>query len=176
MTACISLYHQVDLFFYQRQNICRFLVLSGFKTIVFAHNFMLVAGTSDSPSPKPQITFHWNGLVENLGLFSPKCTVMCELPYLLYTVYCPFMTLRLIFYHYFVSFSLFSLSLSVVSINYIHKKNNKIINAEKFCSNKCSLYKPTMGKIEGVFLLCFFKKEAFSGTSWTLSQLEDRCH
>lgn len=68
------------------------------------------------------------------------------------------MTLRLIFYHYFVSFSLFSLSLSVVSIKYIHKKNNKIINAEKFCSNKCSLYKPTMGKIEGVFLLCFLRK------------------
>lgn len=104
--------------------------------------------------PKLQITFHWNGLVENLRLFSPsKCTVLCELPYVLYTVYCPFMTLRFIFYHHFLSFSFFSLSLSVVSIKYINKK---IINAEKFCSNKCSLYKPTMGKIEGVFLVCFF--------------------
>lgn len=31
-------------------------------------------------------------------------------------------------------------------------------------------------RLRECFWFVFFKKEAFSGTSWTLSQLEDRCH
>lgn len=56
------------------------------------------------------------------------------------------------------------------------KKKKKKKHAEKFCSNKCSLDKPTMGKVERkcLFLFSNQEKEAFSGTSWTLSPLEDK--